>query len=307
MADIRARLSIGLPVYNGDKFLAAALDSLLSQTFGDFELIISDNASSDGTEEIGRRYAGLDGRIRYVRNQVNLGAAENFDRVFQLSASPYFKWAAHDDLCAPDYLQRCVDFLDREESVILCHARTREIDEHATPVRDYAAKPKLGSAKAHERFYECICVGHPQVHVFGVVRAAVLRRTRLIGSYASSDRVLLGELALRGRFHELPDILFYRRAHATQSYKMHPGRHSYQAWFDPRRAGKITFPHWRLLGEHLFSVARVPLPPGERLRCYLILVWWMRLQWKYLACNLILREPSRSFRKRSWVSPFSKA
>jgi glycosyltransferase involved in cell wall biosynthesis len=114
------RVSIGLPVYNGERFLKDALDSILSQTYRDFELIISDNASSDHTEEICRRYAARDERVRYYRYDNNVGAARNFNRVFQLSRGEYFKWAAHDDICSPGFLQRCVKILDSDTAVVVC-------------------------------------------------------------------------------------------------------------------------------------------------------------------------------------------
>lgn len=297
MGGNRPRVSVGLPVFNGEKYLAEALDSLLSQTFTDFELVLSDNASTDGTEDICRAYALKDDRIRYYRNDVNLGAAQNFNRVVELSVGEYFRWAAHDDLCAPEYLERCVAVLDQDSSVILCHSCTSEIDERGTIVRDYEAKPRLGSAKPDERFHECICVPHPQVIIFGLIRASVLKQTRLIQPYSSSDRVLLGELALRGRFHEVPEHLFFRRDHLHQSYRVHWGRHAYQAWFDPNRAGKLTFPHWRLLQEHSISVVRVPLSLYERARCFAVLGWWVRKHWRYLAANLFLTEPGMRTRK----------
>ncbi len=115
------RLSIGLPVYNGERFLSAAIDSLLRQTFEDFELIISDNASTDATGAICRGYADQDRRIRYLPTKENIGSAPNFNRVIELASAPYFSWAAHDDVRAPQYLERCVEVLDRDPSVILAY------------------------------------------------------------------------------------------------------------------------------------------------------------------------------------------
>lgn len=168
------RVSIGLPVYNGQDYLSQALDALLAQTYSDFELVISDNASMDDTEEICRQYAARDGRIRYHRSEENLGAAPNFNRAFELSRAEYFKWAAHDDLCGPEYLERTVAVLDGDASVVLCHVGTTETDESGTVVRTLAPKPQMGSRHVHERLYDCICVPHPQVMVFGLIRANVL-------------------------------------------------------------------------------------------------------------------------------------
>src|SRR5262245_47700567 len=102
------KLSICLPVYNGRRFLAAAVESILSQSFSDFELIIVDNASSDTTEEIARRFAAQDVRVRYFRNEKNLGAAPNFNRAFELARAPLVRWASHDDLWTPDAMKLCV-------------------------------------------------------------------------------------------------------------------------------------------------------------------------------------------------------
>jgi glycosyltransferase involved in cell wall biosynthesis len=290
MAENKPRVSVGLPVYNGADYLAATLDSLLAQTFEDFELIISDNASTDGTEEICRAYAVRDGRIQYLRNRENLGAAANYNRVFHLSSGDYFKWAAADDLCAPEFLERCVRVLDNEASVVLCYPRARAIDEQGNIIRDYPPKPNAGSPKPQERFYEFVCVPHPCVAVFGLIRSDALRRTQLIGSFASADRPLLGELSLMGRFHEVPEFLFFYRNHPQQSWRAYPTRQAVQAWYDPARARRLTMPHWRLLQEHVSSIGRAPLDWRERAWCYLYMVWWVRKRWKRLARNLILQD-----------------
>lgn len=98
------RVTIGMPVYNGAATIAAALDSLLSQTFRDFVLVISDNGSSDGTEAICRGYCARDPRVRYIRQPSNLGAAMNFRFVLMEARTPYFMWAAADDLWAPGFI-----------------------------------------------------------------------------------------------------------------------------------------------------------------------------------------------------------
>src|SRR5436190_12174806 len=92
-------VSIGLPVFNGERYLRQALDSLLGQDFQDFELIISDNASTDRTAEICRAYVAKDRRIRYYRNESNIGSAPNYRRVFELARGEFFKWCSHDDVC----------------------------------------------------------------------------------------------------------------------------------------------------------------------------------------------------------------
>src|SRR5262245_48603442 len=123
------RISIGLPVYNGDRFLGEALDCLLSQTFEDFELIVADNASTDETPVICRAYAAADKRVRYVRNEVNIGAYRNFNKVFQLASGKYFKWAAADDVCHKELLARCLSVLETDSSVVAAYAKARFVDQ----------------------------------------------------------------------------------------------------------------------------------------------------------------------------------
>src|SRR6185295_20414870 len=99
------RVSIGLPVFNGEQLLRQAVDSLLAQTFSDFELVISDNGSTDGTEAICREYAARDSRIRYLREPENRGGSWNFSRLPPLARGEYFRWSCHDDICEPTHLR----------------------------------------------------------------------------------------------------------------------------------------------------------------------------------------------------------
>ena len=290
MLNNKPKVSVGLPIYNGERYLEETLDSLLAQTFTDFELIIADNASTDGTEEICRRYAAGDPRIRYFRNEINIGAALNHNRLVEMASSEYFKWAAHDDLCAPEFIEKGVEVLDAQPDVVLCYSRTTAVDENGDEIKVYPAKPKANSAKPRERFFEFVCVPHPCVAIFGLMRAQALRRTRLLGSFASSDRPLLGELSLLGRFYEIPEHLFFYRNHPGQSWRAYSTRYQIEAWWNPARAGKRTYPDWRLLQEHFLSIGRVSLSWSERAWCYLYLGWWVRKQWRRLANNLLPRR-----------------
>jgi glycosyltransferase involved in cell wall biosynthesis len=287
MSDDRPRVSIGLPVFNGENYLEEALDSILAQTYSDFELIISDNASTDRTEEICRAYTARDKRIRYFRNGTNLGAAKNFNRVFELSSGEYFKWATHDDLCAPEYLERCVEILDREPDIVLCYPKTSIIDEHGEFVENYFDGFNLRSPKPHERFRDFFHAPGLCNPIVGLIRASALRRTALIGNYPSSDRVLLGELALRGRFYEVPERLFFRRKHPQTSVRANPDWDERIAWFDPARRGQIQLPRWRWFFEYLLSIKRVRLCGYEKLRCYVEMGKWVRRHWRKLKNDLV--------------------
>jgi glycosyltransferase involved in cell wall biosynthesis len=287
MNDDKPRVSIGLPVFNGEDYLEEALDSILAQTYSDFELIISDNASTDRTEEICRAYAAKDERIWYFRNETNLGAAKNYNRVFELSSGEYFKWATHDDLCAPEYLERCVEILDREPDVVLCYPKTSIIDEHGGLVENYFDGFNLRSPKPHERFRDFLHAPGLCNPIIGLIRTGILKRTPLIGSYPDADRVLLGELALLGRFYEVPEHLFFRREHPQRSARANPNFDERAAWFDPARKGQIQLPRWRWFIEYLLAIKRVRLGWYEELLCYVQMGRWVRGRWRKLKDDLV--------------------
>jgi hypothetical protein len=282
MATPGPRVSIGVPVYDGENYLTETLDSVLAQTFTDFELIISDNASTDRTEAICRKYAAQDHRIRYVRNASNLGAARNYNRVFELARGEYFKWNGHDDPLAPLFLERCVEILDGDPGIVLCFARNRAIDERgqdydvgALTARTFAPKPQLDSPEAHVRFYHTVVADHPQGAIFGLIRRSVLAQTALIGSYRMSDLVLLGELALRGRFHQVPETLQGRRFHAQQGRNAYKSAHLREMWFDPNRSQTRNHPYLRLFREHLNAVRRAAADARTRSMCYGYMSLWV--------------------------------
>jgi Glycosyl transferase family 2 len=294
MATNGPRVSIGLPVYNGDNYLAETLDSILAQTFPDFELIISDNASTDRTEAICRQYAAQDHRIRYVRNPSNLGAAKNYNHAFELARGEYFKWNGHDDPLAPLFLERCVEVLDRDPAIVLCFARNRAIDERgedydvgALTARTFAPKPQLESPEAHVRFYHAVVADHPQGAIFGLIRRGILAETPLIGSYRMSDLTLLGELALRGRFHQVSEALQGRRFHSQQGRNLYKSAHLREMWFDPNRSQRRHHPYLRLFREHMNAVRRAAPDARTRSICY----WYMSL---WVAKYVCFRAPLKA-------------
>lgn len=295
------RVSIGLPVFNGENYLEEALDSILAQSFEDFELIISDNASADGTEQICREYAAKDRRIRYYRNSTNVGAARNFNRVFELSSGRYFKWAAHDDIIAPTFIEKCVAVLDQNPTVVLCHAKTQFIDEQSQFISNSHEKLHVEASEPYQRFHDLVLHEHSCFWIFGLLRSKVLRRTPLIGRFTASDRVLLAELALSGRFFEIPEYLFSRRNHPGQSIIAY----SYDdriAWFDPTLNGKIVFRNWRFLWEYALAIKRAPLSWHDNLRCASVITKWSFLTWKglvydlYAAARQVLDNWNRNYR-----------
>lgn len=259
------RVSIGLPVYNGERYLAAALDSLLAQSYSDFELIISDNASTDRTAAICEEYVRRDGRVRYFRENHNTGGARNHNRVIELASGQYFKWAAHDDTHDPRFVEQCVERLDADPGAVLCFSRARFIDEQGKLLHEYAHPLQLDIEDRAARFFPYVFGSHIMVEVYGLIRTEILRKTTL-GNYAWADMVLVGELALYGRFIEIPAVLFFRREHPQRSMYAHRDPASLNAWYDPRKVSQRAFPNWRVLRGNLAVVGRVPLPWMERAR-----------------------------------------
>lgn len=288
------RVSIGVPVYNGENYLTEALDALLGQSFGDFELIISDNGSTDATGSICRQYSAKDPRIRYYHSAENRGAAWNFNRVVELANGDYFMWAAHDDLWEPDFIKKCVAALDQSPDAVLCYTCTREIVGRDRQVnREFSVNPRLNALRAHERF--AAGWGYPpQIPVFGLIRTEILRRTRLIGNFSASDQVLVGELAMLGPFHGIPECLFFYRRHEKQSTASpYPTMRSRMAWFDPKNPIRLTFPHWRLLREHLVGIWRSPAHTTEKVLSSMSVLRWVVRKRRDLLGELILRDVHR--------------
>lgn len=297
-------VSIGLPVYNGERYLEKAIQSILAQTHSDFELLISDNASSDRTEEICRAYSAADERIRYLRNPSNVGAAENYNRVFRASAGRFFKWASHDDICEREFIGRCVSVLESDPSVVLCYPRTVFIDEEGRPIGVYQEDDEFTDPRASRRFKTWLFdrSGPWCNAVFGVIRSDVLRRTRLIGKYNSSDVILLGELLLRGKAVRIPEVLFQRRDHAGRSVRAHADVDARAAWFDPTRTHRVQLPAWRWGMGYAAAIGRVPIPAVDKVRCGALLLRWIVVQRGRLVDELV-----REFKRQGTVSSFSRS
>lgn len=276
------RVTVGMPVYNGEPFLAQALDCLLAQSFSDFELVIADNASTDRTREICQSYAVRDPRVRYERNSENIGVDRNFNRVFNLARGEYFRWAAADDLCAPSLLEKCVVTLDAHPEVVLCYSKSRYIDESGVTLLDYEDRLHLDSPKPNKRLSRLLWHIHMCNAVFGLMRASTLRRTGLFGVYSDSDIVFLGELALHGQFFELPNRLFYRRIHPGIAVKKFPSAYDRMAMSAPGVVGQLSFPQWRVFGGFLGAIMRAPLSLKEQLLCCARMHILLRRRWRGL-------------------------
>lgn len=273
-------VTIGMPVHNGERFIAETLDRLLDQTRDDFVIHVADNASSDRTAEIVTEYAQRDDRIVYHRHPENHGAAHNVNYLIRTCRTKYFKLAAHDDHHEPEYLERCLAPLEADDDVVLCHSLTSLIDadgnrcptnRDGTEAYDHAGRAwpidpidrRFDSPRAHERFHDFI---HDTIlvgEIWGVIRHEALMQTRLFGRYFGSDRPMLAELALLGPFAIVPEELFSLRLHGTHATR--------QGWRERAARVDATAPVFmqRFSGLHTYmdfirAAATAPIPVRER-------------------------------------------
>jgi hypothetical protein len=283
------KVSIGVPVYNGQRYLEHALRSLVSQSFTDFELIISDNASTDRTAEICRDLAASDSRIRYHRNATNIGANPNFNRAFELATGQYFRWAAYDDVCEPTYLERCVQALDANPDAALAHTRTAIIDETGkridTDPAALAAKGvtlsdvqdpqrKLDSNCAVRRYADVLLNTKWCFEIFALFRADKLRLTGGMGDFYGTDKVLLATVALQGKFIEIDEDLFRRRHHPAQSSQIKTAAQR-AVWSGAAKPSGFLTSQRKCVSGYRRAIGVAPIGIGQKLACHAVLLRYL--------------------------------
>ena len=258
------RVTIGVPAYNAERYLALSLESLVNQTYEDLEIVVCDNASTDATGDIVRDFVARDRRIRYVRNQENIGAGRNFVRCVELTRTELFRWQAADDLSAPTFVERCVEALDAHADVIQAYPRTILIDADGAELQKYEEKIQTLADSPRVRYLHVMRNLGLVNASYGVTRTNLLRKTAIHGSYRGQDIVWQAEMALYGKLYEVPEYLHFRR--------MHAGAHSAmtfaqgQAFYNPSKPRRDGLVVWRQSYERVRSVLRSPLPTAERIR-----------------------------------------
>lgn len=255
--DAPPRVTLAMPVFNGERYIEEAIQSARNQTYADFELIITDNASTDRTPEICRRLAAEDGRIRYCPNDRNLGAAPNYNRGFELARGEFLKWCAHDDRLSDRFLERCVETLDARPDVSLAFARTQCIDSDGAfiPWDERSVMSAIEDDDPAERFFRAIVGAGTCFPIFGVFRTSVLRQSTLHRSYYGSDRALIAEAALFGKVAQVADdAVFFNREHETRSINM-TDQAERSRWQDTSAGRRAAMEHVNLL-LHLIEIAR---------------------------------------------------
>lgn len=267
-------ITVGMPVYNGERYLEEAIKSVLGQTFEDFVLIISDNASTDRTAEICRDFALQDNRITYVRNQENIGAGKNYNRLFELAHSKYFRWFNADDVCAPELHEKCVAVLDDNPDAVLCYGKTRMIDQNGDHMEDYDDNLDLQQSAADERLARFFAVAGQTNAIYGLMRGSAVANTSLMGngSYPAADTNFMAELTLYGKFIEIPEQLFFRRMHPEASSWDRPNERAQRLFWTGNSRSKFTLPNWKKNIAIIRAVQSAPIS--------------MREKWRAQRCNL---------------------
>ncbi|WP_402467093.1 glycosyltransferase family 2 protein [Isoptericola aurantiacus] len=284
------RVTIGVPVYDGERYLPRALAALERQDVDDFAVVVADNASTDGTQEIARAVAARDPRFSYVRHEVNIGGGRNAAWLLDHARSPLFAWAYHDDVREETWLRRSVEVLDDAGTgavcavprVVLVDPQDREVGEHQDGDAELAEG--LAAATPHRRLATVLRRMVGQVG-FGLMRTAAARAAGGIKVSTAGEMVLPAALALSGRLEVVPERgLLHIRAHEER----HGGdRASEAAWVNPNRP-RTVFPYSRSTALLLHAVAAAPLDVAERARCVAtVLGRWTVPGWRSIAGDLV--------------------
>lgn len=296
----KPKITLGLLVYNGERYLGQTIDSLLSQTYGDFDLLVSDNASNDGTEDICRSYAALDKRISYVRQGENIGAMGNFNYLASRASTDYFKWCAADDLIAPTFLATCIEFLESQLDFVLCHSSTRTIGFDDSELPNDIIKPSGASERIPnglnkeyhpwQRFRDVMLGSTAIMDLWGVIRTAPLKDTGLLSPYVGYEKVLMAALSLRGRFAELPQKLFSYRIH-PDSFSSRIAEDARQEWCNPA-AEQTTYPRLKYLDGYFDAIDKSRLSPGQKMLCRVAIGRYLLQvsKWRRVLLESILRR-----------------
>lgn len=273
-------VGLGMPVYNGERYIGEAIQSILAQSFGAFELVICDNASTDATADICRAFAAADRRVRYYRNETNVGAHPNYNRTFELSRGTYFKWVPHDDLLHPEFLATCVAALEKQPDAVICQTQLDYIDGEGHKLGVVSTNlVGTDSRRPSVRFGAAVLLPHNCYEVMGVFRRQALTGSILLMSFHGADRALIAQLALRGQFIQIPQPLLIVRDHDERYTRARVRPQDRAVWHDTRLKGRRTFPTWRLYHEYWSMVLKASLTARERAAVAVRLLQWWFANW----------------------------
>lgn len=259
-------MSFGVPVYNEERAIRRCLDSILAQDFHDFEVIVSDNASTDRTPEILASYAERDPRVRVFRNDENIGLIRNFNRTFHLGSGDLFRWVGADDWLDPQYASRCVAALDADPGAIAATSGFALHDADGTPRSEPYVGERLESPSPARRFAQMLWFFHAGARkyepLYSLMRRDVLVRTGLVRHIVYNDYALVAELSLAGRFTHVPEVLFHR------GWRTPPHRKALAQKMMTGVGPAAQSPYLEMVRVFLSIVRSAPLSSAERARCY---------------------------------------
>lgn len=293
-----ADVTVGMPVRNGEKFIGDAIGSVLRQTHASLRLVIADNASTDGTEDICRSHARRDDRVTYHRHPENIGAGPNFDFAYHMAdGTPFFRWMAHDDMLAPTCLERSVAALRTVPEATLCQTDVIVLRGGQRTVA--RRMPDMDVPRPSDRLASVMMAPHWCFDVFAVIRSDALKRTGLLSRYYGADRGLLAELALIGPFTVVDEPLFINRDHRDRSMRALDPRQQ-QIWNDPKASRQAVAMHWERWRDYRRAVLEHVDDATERKRCMrLVRTWWLR-NWNTARVAIDLATARSDRLARAW-------
>lgn len=263
-----------MPAYNSEKYIKETLESILNQTYQDFELHISDNASTDGTEAICQEYQRLDSRVKYHRSIKNIGANYNFNNAFSYTNSPYFKWVSSSDIHSPESFERCIEVLDEHDDVVLCYPKTKFFTEDLNSSTEYEDDLNLQEDELFLRFKKYIEKVQYNHVLYGVIRSDVLKKTQLMKNFNRGDISLLAEIALHGKFVEIPSYLYFRRMEPKTSTKFYT-QEELAKHFDPT-IEKLCFQNFKWYMSLYSSIVRTDMSKNDKKKLYFEVMKYIR-------------------------------
>lgn len=278
MAD-KPTITIGVPVYNGERFLRKTLQSLLAQEFADFELIISDNGSTDTTQLICEKFARNDYRIKYIRHAVNQGAGWNFKYLLEVAHGNYFMWAGSHDLWKPTFISRCLAAFGQDQDIAVVYTKAQLIDGEDTPLsimEDTVQTYGLSRAKRARIIVSNLKTGNM---IYGLFRTDILRKCRLTMTGYGPDLVILMEVNLLGSAVLLPEVLFVRREYHRSQDQNTPVAQLYRVNPEAIIGRKTMRPCLQMGWQYLRSVFHAPIPVLEKPYILLNVLFYYWKRW----------------------------
>ena len=262
-------VSIGVPVFNGDKLLAQALAALLHQDYNNLEIIISDNGSTDTTSNICKEFVNKDTRVKYFSSEENFGLSWNFNRVLELSSGKYFMWAAHDDLREPSFVRACVEKMEQCPEAVLCQTHTATFIEGRNKKMCVANLNSFESVTGLIERYRETLNNFPATAIYGLYRSSAMRKTRMFERVIATDLAFIQELSIYGNFVQVPQVLFNyvgRKKWNTihQDFKAFLGKDRKPWWY---------LPFFVLFCNHWSRILTAELTFSIKLR-----LWWVLIE-----------------------------